>query len=900
MLGGKNIQDKLWQSRQVRAVLKALVARRGVVTTSEQLIEMLWPEDDPETACRRLYVRVSQLRKLLKSYQGFNPIRRVPGGYVFNTHVPDADYVQEDQIDGFIWVDVDDFERAADQGSLFLDHKQLDNAVAAFERARQLHRGDYLAEDLYAEWTIAERERLNERYLVVLTELAEAYAQQGYFRRSINLCQQILCLDPWREAVFVHLMLYYYYAGDKAKALQTYDQCQRALKVDVGIDPDPHTTWLAQCIREGNLWSQPGAAAYPPPAYEGRMFEVPYSLGEPPFIGRDRELAWLLDHWRRDPQGCTWISGDAGIGKTRLANAFMHVIQAEGAEVIKLTASNAPGGFYEALLNALNISDALSTITELSPQNRTILSKLANDDLNLQTGADLRDIDRSDGKKISAAVLELISAKFTHLLICVDDAHLMDEASMEVFQDMIGRVGLLMTSRLGETLPGHPFLQLTQHAKPFIRARRLKPWDLDDVRDLLHNLGGENILNIVDDLYTRSQGNPLFIIASLQHLFEEGLLYVTPDGRWAQSGLFEGAIAPSIEKAIAQRLNLVQQEDRRILDVLAVAGGAADYEILQAVLDRDESALLTSVDQLISKALILEPRDYRSADLTLAHGLYAEVLYETLPKARQRIFHRRIAEAMLSTGRNTSGHASSVADHFYRGGALMQASHYARLAGEHALRLYSPGEALLHYQNALNWVEELVFDEKQPFMAQVWLGMAEAERFLGNYQQASEHYQHALPFLQGAYKEGAVFQMFNIQLLQGKPLSVYDEAAKGYEMLLEAEGDSWALALLYWSKSFIALMRGDAKQTRLQQVEGWRVARHLCAQDQQPPPWILQRAYSILMRAHNQWGNYGTSIHFAQRVLSVDSRTEMNPNTQAVVSASLGDSLHLLREICTG
>jgi DNA-binding SARP family transcriptional activator len=76
---------------------------------------MLWPKDDPETALSRLYVRISQLRKLLDSGTSFNPISSVPGGYLFVYPDP-AEYVlEEEHVKEYLWVDVDAFEKAIAQ-----------------------------------------------------------------------------------------------------------------------------------------------------------------------------------------------------------------------------------------------------------------------------------------------------------------------------------------------------------------------------------------------------------------------------------------------------------------------------------------------------------------------------------------------------------------------------------------------------------------------------------------------------------------------------------------------------------------------------------------------------------------------------------------------------------------
>jgi tetratricopeptide (TPR) repeat protein len=114
----------------------------------------------------------------------------------------------------------------------------------------------------------------------------------------------------------------------------------------------------------------------------------------------------------------------------------------------------------------------------------------------------------------------------------------------------------------------------------------------------------------------------------------------------------------------------------------------------------------------------------------------------------------------------------------------------------------------------------------------------------------------------------------------------------GFEEQLALEGDSWALALFYWAHSFVSLIRGKQKETRWYNALGWRVGRRLIANGQMPAYWIKHRALTTMMRAHNQWGNYQTSIHFSQRILSLSDHTDHNEdaNSIAAVMASLGES----------
>lgn len=233
------------------------------------------------------------------------------------------------------WIDSEAFEAQAERGRRAQEDDHMLEAVTAYETARTLYRGDFLEENIYDDWTFAERERLRERFLVVLTELAECYARQGRYRRAIGACLQVLSTDSVREAVYVRLMLYYYYAGERTEALRTYDRCRRQLDEQLAVQPLPDTRRLAERIRDGSLWSLPDGPRYPPPAYEGRLYTVPYSLGAPPLVGRDREYAWLVERWLTMPHGLILVHGEAGAGKSRLVEEFLGYAAGQGAATLR-------------------------------------------------------------------------------------------------------------------------------------------------------------------------------------------------------------------------------------------------------------------------------------------------------------------------------------------------------------------------------------------------------------------------------------------------------------------------------------------------------------------------------------------------------------------------------------
>lgn len=885
---GQPINNPLWQSRQVRSILKYLVAGRGKPLASSQLIELIWPDEDPEGAQRHLYVRISQLRKLLNEPDTHEWIQSVSGGYVF---------VLPENKSQAVWIDVDQFEKLGEEGRNALEEKRFQDAIEILEEARDLYRADYLAEDLYLEWTIGERERLRDLYLILLTELAEAYAQQGYYRRAINICRQILSIEPCREAVFVHLMLYYYYAGEKGKALLVFNECQQILLQELGVTPDSSSQQLAQRIKEGSLWNQADQPHYPPPVFEGRLYEVPYSLGETPFCGRDREYAWLIQQGQQPGEKVILLEGEAGIGKSRLVSEYCGYLAAQDQRIFKISGMSMANQPYAAWIASLSQEEEKAWFTEnnLAEKSTSLIALTSS-----TRGVDSENINAVDlgenQPRMNQLKETLLALLFPLLaddcLLVVDDAQLLDHESRQLLTELLPGRTTLLICRTEDTPPDHPLRKFLDEISISVHSFHLKPVQAEAVAELLAQLGASGILHLADKLHHVTEGNLLFLIATLQHLFEEGILFVNLRGEWECTGNLELRVPPTIEEVITLRLKQVHNPQRRLLDVIAVAGGEIDYDLLQTTLDIDESSLLNATDTLIDLGMLLEPRVGGSAELCLPHACYQEVIYQSLPSARRKIYHRRLAEAYKKTGNAGDFNAALLAYHFHKAEEDLQAVHWQQRAGAYALRLYAPQQAQTTYQTALTWLQPLDISEKDTLIAELWLGIAEALRFMGDYRQAIHYYQDAFPALKGELKTVAAYQIFQLRVLQGGSLTSYDELALEFETALAGAGDSWALALLYWGQSFVTLMRGDPHETRRLNARAWRVARHLIATSQPPQLWICQRAFTVLMRAHNQWGNFRTSIYFAKRILQLDGRPDQGEsyNALAAVHASLGES----------
>lgn len=674
-----------WCTQQTQTIGKILLTRRNHIVTSDQLIDIVWPDEPVESVRRRLHVRISQLRKALKEKSSL--VKTVHGGYIFET-------------DDSCWVDVDAFESLTTQASQSQESGQQREAIQAYEQARSLYRGDFLAEDLYTNWTFTQREYYRECYLNLLIQLSECYAQQGRYRHAITTANQALNLDPLRETIYVRLILYNYFAGDRPRALSLFDRYRQVLEKDLGVPPLESTSQLVEQIRMGTLWKNSEAPRYPPPIYEGKLYEVPYTLDAIPFVNRDREYAWLVSQWKNPATQVILIKGEAGIGKSRLVETFAGFITSQGIQVQKVRLSigeQTPTAAVTASLRGFLTDTALNqlssaTLAALAPHFPELGQRIEH--LPKLPALPLQ----AERQRFYQAISALAAANSeTPTILIIDDAHRLNTSAVNLLMQLSKTIKILLSFRGEETPSNHPIRKAFGSS-----GLKLEPLPKTAIQSIIRQLSKEEHPFITDQLNTHSKGNPLYVVTLLQHMFESGQLYVDSEGGWRMTEHVSFTIPLTLKATIEDRLQKLDRWKRRILDYAAILGGQCDFTLLQYASQQPEDILLTILDELIDLGLIIESRSSSQAEFCMSHDYYTEVTYETIPNIRRKQMHLQAAQAIetLHAGQLDDYYAT-LADHFDKSGKVKPAAQYAILAGEQASAQFASDEALYYFERAL-------------------------------------------------------------------------------------------------------------------------------------------------------------------------------------------------------
>jgi DNA-binding SARP family transcriptional activator len=229
-----------WPSGRGRSLFKYLLTASGEPRPREVLMDLFWPNADPEAARNNLNVAIHGLRQALRSAADVPVVLYQDGAYCLNPTLEE-------------WIDVQEFERHVDGARRLESTGDLTAAAAEYELAVGLYQGDFLADDPYEEWPVLIRERLRLAYLDTLDRLSQIYLGQGQYSSCGTLCQLILARDPCREDAHCRLMRCYGRRRQHHLAMRQYQVCVDALRSELDIDPAPATSELYDRIRRREL-----------------------------------------------------------------------------------------------------------------------------------------------------------------------------------------------------------------------------------------------------------------------------------------------------------------------------------------------------------------------------------------------------------------------------------------------------------------------------------------------------------------------------------------------------------------------------------------------------------------------------------------------------------------------
>jgi DNA-binding SARP family transcriptional activator len=221
---------------RARSLLAYLVTHREPWPSREMLSEALWPDARPDRGRNNLNVTVHGLRRGLRTATDDAVVVHSGTGYRLHPSVR-------------LWLDVDEFDDAVHAGRRHERAGAGERAIAEYERATVLYRGDLLVDEPYEEWPVPARDRLRLVWLDTVDRLSELHLEAGRYARSAELCRRLIEHDPCREEAHRRLMRCHSRQGQPHLALLQFRSCVRTLAAELRVQPDPSTIELYRRVR---------------------------------------------------------------------------------------------------------------------------------------------------------------------------------------------------------------------------------------------------------------------------------------------------------------------------------------------------------------------------------------------------------------------------------------------------------------------------------------------------------------------------------------------------------------------------------------------------------------------------------------------------------------------------
>ena len=583
--GGSAPPELLWRKNLALLVYLARSPKRA--RTREHLIGLLWG-DKPEGAARH---SLNEAVRVLRRHAGDGGVETEAGQVRLVT------------------------------GAVELDTERLDALLAAkdYRGAVELVAGEFLegfgvsGASGFEDWMTAERTLWRGRSVDALLRRADELLGTGDLTGAHDAAQRALLLDPTSDVPVRGVMRCRALAGDRAGALECYETFAARLAGEVDTEPDTDTKALAERVRRERAWRLPAGAGGE--GGGGGAGEAAAESRRAPLVGRARELARLLEPWtacRRDRRAAVVIvEGDAGTGKTRLAEELLGRARLDGAAVAAVRAVEADRDQPWSGVLGIARGGLLETpgVAGASPAAL----------------AELRD-QGAPGAGLGRALVEGLRAVCEEqpVVVLVDDAQWLDRESLLALVAAARDLAREPLCFVFAAAPHPPRAELDELRVRIGRdvagaAVRLEPLSGEALRDLarwaLPRYNELELNRVARRVGTDSAGIPLLAV-ELLHAVAMGLDLRETKGAWPEpfktlDQTLPGELPDAVVAAIRIGFRRLSPDAQRALAVAAVVGGRVSRERLGSGAGLHGEGLDAALDELEwQRWLAAEPRGY--------------------------------------------------------------------------------------------------------------------------------------------------------------------------------------------------------------------------------------------------------------------------------------------------
>ena len=660
-------------SVRLQAVLAYLLLHSRARQPRQHVAFQLWPDSSEEQARGNLRKALHQIRHALPDSDRF-------------LHV-DTRTVQW-RTDGPCTLDVAEFENALHRAAGLTGSPATQATILA--EAVALYRGDLLP-SCYDDWIIPERERLRQRLINALEQLIGLAEERRDYAAAVDHANRLLRYDPLHEGAYHQLMRFHALNGDRADALRVYHTCVAVLQRELGVEPGPEVQAAYARLLEmeipASLRAQP---AFPSTARER-------------LVGRQREWHTLRTAWQAVTHGAAHfclIQGEAGIGKTRLAEELLAWCERQGIATARTRSYAAAGSLaYTPVIEWLRsepLQAALSTLDNIwLTEIARLLSELLVERPDLPRPEPLAD--RWQRQRLFEALARAFLADRRPKLLVIDDLQWCDGDTLEWLRYLLHFAGreaergrpltpllVVGTARAEEIDHDHPLnaLLLDLRSTGQVTEIALGPLNAAGCAELAAQLTNTRLdEETTHQLYAQTEGNPLFIVETVRASVGDWRLETGDSSHSPQSPISSlPSLPPKVQAVIQSRLAQLSPAARALASLAAAIGRSFTFALLQTASEDKESEVVRNLDELWQRGIV---RTQGSQSYDFSHDRIREVAYGSISPVQWPVLHRRVARALEQIyADDLDAVSAQLAAHYEHAGMSMQAVEYYRRAAD--------------------------------------------------------------------------------------------------------------------------------------------------------------------------------------------------------------------------
>lgn len=876
--------------------LLAYLAAEGGIQERQKLTRFLWPESDMAHGRTALRITLFHLRRLLQEPTSAEPALSAPGDHLLVTH--DAIGLN---LNSAIEIDVKLLESAWKLAREFAARKVVQGearrlAISRLQPVVSLYRGEFLQDFTlrdtvdFDNWVSLQQGYWYQRIEQVLDWQSQWQEAEGMLDQAIETVERWRALDPLNEDIYLRLMQLQFAAGNRIGALKTYETCVEVLKRELSTKPSLKLAALAKVLRNPATPKRKNKDTT-----TGVKTPLEPPLLEVPLVGRGAAFSNLMNLYEKAMEGqpkVVVIEGEAGIGKSRLAAAFIGWARAQGAAILEGKAYKAYQHLpYQPLLESLrNMVEQEANLPHLISNTWLAeLSRLLPELRERYPDLPPATADETFGSVRFFEAVARLGQAFAEqgpLLIFIDDLQWADKVTLDLFHYLATQwtrrstpVMILLNRRVETRSTDQPLDEWFNNLQRAVSLTRLELGllKIEDLLQIVQALDGAGQPDSVESLgawlYTETKGQPFFLKATLATLLERGALVPRLDeGKgWVfklDSQVLNSVKLPShlpgdVRTLIQHRLAQLSPATRLLLTAGAVLEHNFTFEALYRVAQLTIPEALMALDEAVDSRLIQEVTSdsgtAAAGSYIFAHDKIREVVYNEAGEARRRIFHARALEVLAGAGATPA----ELAYHALAAGVADEAFRWSVVAGDEAFEVFALRDAIEHYEQARWLLDKANLKVPAASLQNLFSKLGRAYEIRNDARAAQATYRAMLEIARRIDNPKMECLALNRQaVLEGENLANLETALKllgEARQLAERSGDQTCLAETYWS-----LARVNYYCLRLEASLVYGRQAYSLAQELDEPE-LFVRVLNILSYTNKALGRWEEAAFLAEK-----------------------------------